>query len=84
MSYRTNTFAHTPLRVSTSDAPYGLQLELAFTAFNDRIRPQSLPQHLTIDARVTLFTQEEATATVAELRSMADAIEAYAPKLKEK
>jgi len=82
MSYRTPAFFLTPLKVSSSDAPYGLQLELGFTAFNDRLAPQSLPQHINISAKITLFTQEEALASVVELRALANAIEDYAPRLR--
>ena len=83
MSYSTSPFAASPLHVTSSDAPYGLQLGMEFRAFNDQVRPLPLPQHMSISAKVTIHTQEEAKGVIAELRAVADAIEAYAPKLTE-
>lgn len=83
MSYTTSVFSACPLSVTSSDAPYGLQLGMEFRAFDDQLHPLPLPQHMRISAKVTVCTQKEAEGIVAELRAVADAIEAYAPKLRE-
>lgn len=82
MSYRTSPFSPLALRVSSSDAPYGLQLEMAFKTFNGEVLPATCQQHLEVSSRITLRSREAARQAVSELRALADAVEAYIPNLK--
>ena len=83
MTYSTSPFSAIPIRVSSADAPYGIQLEFSFRSFNGEVLPASCPQHLGITGNLTLLTREVATRAVAELRALADSIEAFIPKLTE-
>lgn len=83
MTYATSPFSPIPLRVSSSDAPYGIVLEFEFRSFNGEILPASCPQFIGVTSRVTLHTREVATQAVEELRALADSIEAYIPTLSE-
>lgn len=83
MSYATSPFSPIPIRLASSDAPYGIHLEFSFKSFNGEVLPASCPQFLGVTGTVTLRTREVATQAVAELRTLAGCIEAFIPKLTE-
>lgn len=81
MTYFTSPFSRLPFRVRTSDAPYVVNLEISFRAFNGDTLSSDESQFSCISATIHIRTQEAARGVVDELRAAADSIEAFLPNI---
>lgn len=84
MTYKTDPFLRLPIRVSTSDSPYNLVVEIEFSAFDGRtIDKSDYSQHLNIRSSVSVRTRSAAQGIIDELREAANDIERYMPNMNE-
>lgn len=84
MTYKTDPFSRLPIRVSTSDSPYNLVVEVEFSAFDGRTTDKvDYSQHLNIKSTVNVRTRSAAQGIVDELREAANDIERYMPNMNE-
>lgn len=84
MTYKTDPFSCLPIRVSTSDSPYNLVVEIEFSAFDgNTIDKSDFSQHFNIKSSINVRTRSAAQGIVDELREVANDIERYMPNMNE-
>lgn len=82
MSHRTD-FTRIPLRVSSSDAPYGVSVTFSLQSYSGPKRhADDMFQSIHATATAMVERRDVAEEFVAELRALADDIESYIPNLR--